>query len=634
MTDAIAAATIPTTFDLVAVVESETDEDTELVARRVEGRFEGTDIRFSIVFPPPEAWEGRFFQYTYPLTNEQPTPRAILFGYEAGGYTVQAGNSGIALGHRHAAAAAEVSRILAAGFYGTAGPIRGYLYGPSGGSLQTVGALECTRGVWDGFVPTVLATPISLPGTFFSRAMARLVLEPKMYEIQDALQPGGHGDPYRGLDEVEAAVLHELHAYGVPWGGWLDAEYLLGTTAPDGLLGFGGSVRAMDPGYADDFWSQDGYLGTEASPLGDLVRSRLVESDLRIREVLRDADGRVAGARTAPLSEPSTGRHEPLAYDISLAGDGGMLLLPGTYDPATGTFELSDDAAQWCRDALGDATQVRVDNRWNLALRSYYRHQVPPLEDAYFGFAALRDDTGTPRYPQRPILIGPTMQVATTGGATYDGDYEGKAILVCNLLDVDALPWHADWYGRRMQAAQGAEAFNQKFRLYFNENADHIEGDPRAVHLVDYWGSVEETLVRLADWVENDVAPPRSTDYELDGTQAVVPAELRGGIQPRIRLELVGSSTIAVRESIRLRVEAIAADDRSELVELAWDVEGNGVYSSATPWNDTRLVEEFETRFETPGTRFITARVTSHLKDRAGTRGRVQNLSRVRVDVR
>lgn len=633
MQTATTATTIPTSFDLDAVIESVTDENTELVARRVAGRFAGTDIRFAVVFPPADAWQRRFFQYTYPLTNEQPTERAVRFGFEAGGYTVQAGNDSVALGHRHAAAAAEVSRILAAEFYNTDLPISGYLYGPSGGSLQTVGGLECTSGVWDGFVPVVLATPISLPGTFFIRAMARLVLESKMDAIQDALRPGGHGDPYLGLDEVETAMLDELHAYGVPWGGWMDAAYLLGTTSPDGLLGFGGSVRAMDPTFADDFWSQKGYLGTERSPLGDLVRSRLVETELSVIDVLRDARGRITGAVIEPLAEPSARPHEPIAFDVAVIEDAGILPLAGLYDPTQGSFELSADADEHAREALGRATSVRVDNRWNLALRSYYRHQVPPLEDGYYGFAALRDDSGAPRFPQRPILIGPTMQVATTGGAAYDGDYEGKAILLCNLLDVDALPWHADWYGRRMRAAQGEDAFADGFRLYFNENADHIEGGARAPHLIDYWGSVEEALVRLAEWVERGEVPPPSTDYEVVGSQLAVPAEARGGIQPSIRLHVIGSSTVAAGESVRLTVEAATADARSELVELAWDVEGTGDFD-ATPRRADRLAEEFEARFDTPGTRFVTVRVISQLKDRPGICGRVQNLARVRVDVR
>jgi hypothetical protein len=68
-------------------------------------------------------------------------------------------------------------------------------------------------------------------------------------------------------------------------------------------------------------------------------------------------------------------------------------------------------------------------------------------------------------------------------------------------------------------------------------------------------------------------------------------------------------------------------------VELAWDVEGTGDFD-ATPRRADRLAEEFEARFDTPGTRFVTVRVISQLKDRPGICGRVQNLARVRVDVR
>ena len=48
---------------------------------------------------------------------------------------------------------------------------------------------------------------------------------------------------------------------------------MLSLNAPDGLLGFGATVRAIDPTYANDFWTMPGYEGTEQSELGDLFRA-------------------------------------------------------------------------------------------------------------------------------------------------------------------------------------------------------------------------------------------------------------------------------------------------------------------------------------------------------------------------
>lgn len=159
------------------VIDAETDETTPSAHRRIAGHFEGTGITFNIYLPPADAWQGRFFQYTYPLTDARADERALAFAFASGGYAVQAGNSTVSLGYRHAAAAAKFARIVAAQYYGSPDRrIYGYLYGPSGGSFQTVGAAENTSGVWDGFVPIVQGVPMSAPYTFFIRAQARLVL--------------------------------------------------------------------------------------------------------------------------------------------------------------------------------------------------------------------------------------------------------------------------------------------------------------------------------------------------------------------------------------------------------------------------------------------------------------------------
>ncbi len=310
------------------VVDSEQDLTTPVAHHQVSGHFEGTDIRFNVYLPPADQWQGRFFQYTYPtaFTPEEDTSvaddRAIGFSLASGGYAVQAGNAGNSVGYRHTAAAAKFAETVAADYYHSGNrKIYGYLYGPSGGSFQTTGAAENTSGVWQGFVPTVQGVPMSGPYSFFIRAMARLVLEDKAEQIADAVRPGGSGNPYAGLNQVERTMLTELSAFGIPLRAWEDPDYLLGLSAPDGLLGFGGVVRRIDPTYVDDFWTKPGYLGTEQSPLGDVVRAALAE--------------------------------------------------------------------------VGDTP----DNRWDIALRTYYRHQVPPASDGYYGFDQFRNPDGTPRYP-------------------------------------------------------------------------------------------------------------------------------------------------------------------------------------------------------------------------------------------
>ncbi|MDQ7880319.1 glycoside hydrolase family 3 C-terminal domain-containing protein [Microbacterium sp. QXD-8] len=269
------------------VIDAETDETSPVPHHRLAGHFEGTDIQFTIYLhaeADKNQWEGRFFQYTYPtvftpgVNLAEATDRAIGFAPASGGYAVQAGNTSLSLGYRHAAAAAKFAETVAAEYYGTDRVIYGYLYGPSGGSFQTVGAAENTEGVWQGFVPMVQAVPTPNSYNFNGRAAAELILGEKAAEIRDALLPGGSGDPYATLDEAERALLTEVHKLGIPWKGWENPDYLLGRDPQFYGAGLDSdSPLSYDPTYVDDFWNAPGHLGTENTPLGQRVRAELAE---------------------------------------------------------------------------------------------------------------------------------------------------------------------------------------------------------------------------------------------------------------------------------------------------------------------------------------------------------------------
>ena len=223
------------------VIDTETDVTSPVPLHKVSGHFEGTSVRFNFYFPPKRQWQGRFFHKVYPLQDENATDQDVSFGADSGAYTVQI-NGGS--GYRADAAAAKFSKTVASAFYGKPGKkIYGYIWGGSGGSYQTIGAIENSTGVWDGAVPFVVAVPTSIPNNFFVRTFARLVLEDKAPQIADAVRPGGSGHPYAGLTAVQRAVLHEVTKMGVPLRAWDDYPYLLGLTAPDGLLGFAGTVQ-------------------------------------------------------------------------------------------------------------------------------------------------------------------------------------------------------------------------------------------------------------------------------------------------------------------------------------------------------------------------------------------------------
>lgn len=269
------------------VIDSETDESSPVPHHRVSGHFEGTNIQFNVYLHAERdkaQWDGRFFQYTYPTTfaagqsTARASERAIGFALASGGYAVQAGNGSVSLGYRHSAAAAKFAKTLAAAYYGSDREIFGYLYGPSGGSFQTVGAAENTDGVWQGFVPMVQAVPTPSSYNFNGRSAAELILGDKAAAIRDALLPGGSGNPYATLDAAESAMLTEVHKLGIPWKAWENPDYLLGRDPQYYGAGLDSdSPLAYDPAYVDDFWNAPGYLGTENSPLGERVRAELTE---------------------------------------------------------------------------------------------------------------------------------------------------------------------------------------------------------------------------------------------------------------------------------------------------------------------------------------------------------------------
>jgi hypothetical protein len=550
------------------VIDSQTDLTTPVPHHKVSGHFDGTDKRFNFYFPPKSQWQGRFFQSVYPLQDEyaiddpmapsgppRETAGSIAFGADSGAYTVQT-NGGS--GYRVDAAAAKFSKTVAASYYGEPNRrIYGYIWGGSGGSYQTIGAIENSSGVWDGAVPYVPGMPTSIPNNFFVRAFARFVLADKAPKIADAVRPGGSGDPYAGLNDVQRAVLLEVTRMGVPLRAWDDYSYLLGLTAPDGLLGFGGVIQGIDPTYADEFWSKPGYVGTEQSALGDLFRAAL-----------------------------------------------------------------------------------RSDNRWSLALLSYHRHQVPK-RPGFYAWDQFRGLDGQPIYPQRPFEIGPLISRSVTGGGTHTGMIHGKVIVVANLLDVDAYPWHADWYSARVMEALG-ERYDDNFRVWYNDNADHLVGPvvgSRAARLVQYDGILQQALRDVSAWAERGVAPARSTRYDVVDSQFSVPANAaaRRGIQPVVDLTVNDAAQIdvAAGQTVTFMAKIQVPPGAGKVVNTEWDFLGNGNFTASPIGPPKQTVEVSVTfTYTTPGTYFPALRASAQREGNTSTPfALVQNLGRVRVVV-
>ena len=254
---------------------------------RVSGRFgDGADPQFSIYLPPKEQWEGRFFQKVHPFLYLDSVIEDFAFYSASGGYSISV-PQGI-MGHADHAAAAHVSRTIAKNYYEYNEKIYGYLYGGSGGSMQTIGGLEVSTGlVWDGAVPYIVAEPASL-GNFDIRRFARAVLEDKGPLIADAVKPGGSGNPYAMLNDMESDILTEVTKLGIPLQAWENYKYLFMVPINPELIDCLNAAGELNETYTNAFWKEPGYLAAYDPELRNLFYS------LRDRGVSEGALAKIA----------------------------------------------------------------------------------------------------------------------------------------------------------------------------------------------------------------------------------------------------------------------------------------------------------------------------------------------------
>ena len=641
-----------------AVIDVDEWRDTPVRHRYVNGRFAGTGSRFSFYFPPSEKFQGRFFQTTHQLlTSENADPGSIAFAIASGAYAVQSfpgpkeairsvteafeGRDPSLGGYRVNAAAAKFSRVLAAKMYGDR-RIYGYISGGSGGAFQVVASLQNSSGVWNGGVPYVMGSPESIPNVLTPRIHALRVLKNKFPQIMDAIDPGGSGDMYAGLNQEEQGALKEATLMGFPPRGWFDYPTMNG--GPLALVA--GYVPKLDPTYVDDFWTKPGYVGTDPKSSIGKVRIRhdatvvsvTTTGPLTQIKLSSKPDGDLTGADLVITSGAAAGKSISL-LDLNALGFG-LGMSPGQSVPLADKNSVSASGMFGADPAviasLKPGDKVRVDNSWYLALQTYHRHQVPTPD--YYTWNEFRGADGKPIYPQRKVLIGP-ISAFNGAGSLQDGTFNGKMIAIENLMDIDAIPWQADWYRTKVHEAGRAK----NFRLYYIDHADHV-GRPsgtRAARLVDYSGALQQALRDLSAWIEKGVQPPDETRYKMVGSQVEVPATAaeRKGIQPVVDLKANGGqrAEVAVGQPVTFTARIETPPKTGQIVAAEWDFEGAGKYPDVEKLTDFKPTVTLKVThsFSKPGTYFSVLRATSQREGDSQTPyARVQNLARVRVVVK
>jgi hypothetical protein len=651
-----------------AFIDADEWRDEPVRHRYMHGGFVGTEARFSFYFPPPDQYEGRFFQPIFAVPGDEHLVGAGLrvggitvdFALASGGYLVES-NQGLAAetpawggettiqGYRGSAAAAHYSRVVAAQMYGEHRPY-GYCSGGSGGGYKTVSCLE-NSDAWDGGVPFILPHPTTFPNTLSADAHALRLVRDKLPLIVDALEPGGSGNMFEGLNTWQREALASLVRLGFPPRALFDTEAAFHAASWASLAD---RLIEVDPQYFEDFWTLPGYLGADF-PEG--LGPTRIQQKTTVKTVVNAQDVAVLGevpwvvARHAGPGDPIGLAINNLQGNPNLQGatvtvtsgqaSGRVLYIVDFMDDVVfvmGAFMGADSLKEM---SAGD--EVLIDNSNHLAYQTYYRHQVDRSFPEYDQLCS----SGVPVYPQRNLL-GPYF-VRGQAGSNFSGRFGGRMIVVQNLMDEGAWPNHAVYYRGLVEAALGSR-LEDRYRLWFNDHANHT-GLPlgpdrtrpaKSTRLVDYSGSVQQALRDLSAWVEQGKEPPASTTFELVDGQVRVPLSAleRKGIQPVVSVCVNGGARadVAAGETVSFDGIAELVPGAGTIVAAEWDFEGVGDYpltSKEIDGSRQRVVVKASHAFAEPGTYFPALRVTSQRQgDLTTPYGRVQNLGRVRVVVR
>ncbi len=637
--------------------------------RYIHGGFEGTDLRFSFYFPEKENYKGRFYHFMSPVQGSEDASQVrngeedrIAFAITNGAYFVESNMGGPAAAgetiYRTSAAAAEYSREIAAKLFGPHRPF-GYIYGGSGGGYKTMSCFENTNA-WDGALPFVIGSPMSIPNNFTVAQHASRILRNKIPMIADAMEPGGSGDIYAGLDAEERAALEEYTRMGFPTRAWVPEQ-----SADLGALPlFIPVIEQMDPTYFEDFWTVPGYLG--ADPDGSAVRDRIqhrtviaqahlfsndIQTKVENKTGVDDAWQRFKGIDISVFQPWMELDSVPTGDDLYLTGTN-IVFLSGDAAGQKVPLDRLEGNKAFIAEGFGVQGMVEIlekvkpgdeimfDNSNFIALQTYHRHQVP--SEDYPAWDQFRGEDGRPLYPQRQMLISPMI---THGGAgsVQSGRINGKMIVIGALLD-GAFPWQPDWYRTKIKEHLGDKE-PEHFRLWYIDHAVHSDEavTGNELRFVSYLGALYQGLLDLSDWVEKGIAPPDSTEYTVIDGQVIVPsrADERKGVQPVVTLKANGSpcAVVATGDTVYFTAEVEVPARAGKLTAAEWSFEGESDYPvkgefASINSDGTKAIVQAEYTFTRPGTYFPVLRVRSNRQgDTSNKFTQIKNLCRVRVIV-
>lgn len=630
--------------------------------------YQGQHVKFCFYFPEKEKYEGRFYQYLSPAPeDERESEKAkgvddrITFALTHGAYYVVSNQGGFVFPmgprcYQANAASAQLSRKFAVEVYGYEHRPYGYCYGGSGGSFKTMGAIECTEGIWDGAVPYVLANPMATPNVFCPRMrVMRTLGEAGLAKLVDRMDVGGSGDLYEGLDDSQKEALEEATKMGFPKRGWFSYK-----TMGDGALSvLMPTVYQVYPDYFKDFWEKPGFAGTDnnSSEAKDRIQFVTKVSELipRKRPTPEAEDGALSvdnswiSTMVGNQNTPDI-RMEELPPENAYLFHCRLRVLSGECKGIEVPVESIEDGVIRVSSAfdgenkddvlkgivVGD--EIMVDNSDYLAIQTFQRHQIP--DESYKVYDQYRNPDKSPKYPQLSMLIAPI--IAQGGAGTVPkGNIHCKTIALCSLLDESAFAWHGDWYRQAVIRSRGNE---DDFRLYYNDNCIHDDSSnlEEPQHQICYLGIRYQALIDVANWVEKGIEPCQTTKFKFEDGQIEVPATAkeRCGMQPVVDAFANGQKCIHVSAGQEINFEATieVPENAGKVSSAAWDFEAKDDFTNYLPLEKTADGTAAKVKashiFTKAGTYFPTIKVAS---SRDGKTDDIftqcQNLDRVRVIV-
>ena len=480
-----------------------------------------------------------------------------------------------------------------------------YVFGTSAGGIKSTELLERFPKVYDGAVASIGAGTFKFP--WYNTSLFeyyRPLLKPLADALQEAVGVNAEGDPFTVLTtEQQKKALRVVLSAGLP-------KIHLGSLRSEFPIAGGAFVSTrykFDTEYFEDFWKYR-YGGDEA----DAKVNEGIPGTVKSVNITR---------RTLEIESPEA-PDDPARYTIRFIS-GALSGVSKHISRRDGDEVVVESGVHGVK--AGD--RIELDNRDLVAFLHYHRHIADAGEPAAREFYKNGKSLYRQRSREAMLYLDSSDRVV--------GRIKGKIITVFGTEDLIVWPTLAARYHRLVRRNLG-DSTDDHFRIYWVERGAHVHwwAKPRRSRAVPNAGTNFKALDDLMAWVEQGVAPPPGTQYEMDElNQLVLPptAAQRKGYQPVVRLlanDAEHRVEAAIGEKIRFTIRAEDPDNGLSKVEI--DFDGDDRFDQSQAMTGSKDSAEFTYQYNVAGEYTPVALVTDSSVTQAGG---ISNLAVIRVVV-